>query len=1058
MPKKVDIKKILIIGAGPVVIGQGSESDLSATQACNVLKEIGYETVLVNSNPASIMTDLETATVTYVEPLNIKRLTDIISKERPDALLPNVGGQTSINLSAELFNSGILDKYGVKLIGTRIEAIEIAEDRIAFKNAMSGLGIEMPLSKDAFSTDEAAEIAQEIGYPVVIRPAYAIGGIGGGIAYNAEELTTVVNRGIQSSMVGQVFVEESVLGWNELELEVLRDVDGNKLTACFIENIDPMGIHTGDSFCVTPMLTVSQELQNKIEKLSFAISDSLKIIGCLNLQFAHNLTTGRLVMVEINPHTSMTSAFASKATGLQIAKISTQLAVGISLEEINISKNKEQNIVVKAPRWAFEKFKGAQDKLDTQMHSVGEVIGIGMSFKEALQKAIRSLEIGRHGIGHVSKLMTLEKADILQTLATPTSERIFAIYEAFVKGATIEEVQQLTKINAWYLNQISELVDLEKEVQKFKVTDIPVELLARAKKDGFSDKYLAKLTSGSHEEIMGLRIAKGILPGWGTVKNKVNIEEEYYYSSYLTSEVGPKVSSKSVVILGGGPNRIGQGIEFDYCCVHAAKALKSMGFEPIMINCNPGALSTDFGISDKLFIDPLTMEAVISICNAQKPLGVIVQFGGYTPLNIAQGLKNAGINIIGSSPEVFDIVKDRDGFRKLMSEMNIPTPESGNAKDLEEAIKIAEKIGYPVLVRLALELSGKAIEVVRDEEMLKNYVINATLINPNGPIMIDRFLENALECEVDALVGGGKAFIPTVMEHIEYAGIHSGDSACVIPPVNISPAQLELMQQYTTKIAERIGATGLMNMQFAIENGKVMVLEANPRASRTVPLVQKVCNFDLIKNATKLIMAQLTGESPDVSAMKAPVIEHFGVKEAVFPFNMFPQVDPLLGPEMRSTGSVLGLAETFGLAFYKALEGEGTVLPLSGTILVSVNDSDREACVPVMKYFEKLGFKIKATRGTHTFITSKGVKAEIINKLFEGRPNIEDAIKNNELQMIINTPSGKRSSTDDSYIRKAAIKYGIPYITTITAAMACAKGIDDRLFLNIDNIRALQEY
>jgi len=1084
MPKRSDIKKILIIGSGPIIIGQACEFDYSGTQACKALKGLGYEIVLVNSNPATIMTDPKVADVTYIEPLNIKRLTDIIAKERPDALLPNLGGQMALNLSLELSNAGILDKYAVKVIGVQLDAIERGEDRIAFKNTMHALGIEMPLSKEAYTVDEAADIAAEIGYPVVIRPAFTMGGTGGGIAYNIEELQVIVSRGIQASMVGQVLIEESVLGWEELELEVVRDAKNHMITICFIENIDPMGVHTGDSFCAAPMLTISPELQKKLQDYSYSIVESIGVIGGTNVQFAHDPQTGRVVIIEINPRTSRSSALASKATGFPIAYISSLLAAGLTLDEIPYWKGGTLDqyvptgdyVVIKFARWAFEKFKGVEDRLGTQMRAVGEVMSIGRTYKEAFQKAIRSLESGRYGLGFAKKFNTLEKDDLMQLLAIPTSERQFIIYEALRKGATVDEVFALTKIKHWFLTQMKELVELENEILLYKKRVMPAATLIQAKKDGFSDKYIAKLLGVPEEYIRMQRNTLGIVEEWDFVPVSGVNNAEYYYSTYnglgtlgkavkearIAQGLQPvnelKSKEKRVIILGGGPNRIGQGIEFDYCCVHAAFALRDLGFDTIMINCNPETVSTDYDTSSKLYFEPLTVEDVLSICEHEQPLGVIVQFGGQTPLNIAEELKQAGVNILGTAPEIIDLAEDRDLFRNMMEKMGIPMPESGMASNVDEAIANANAIGYPVMVRPSFVLGGRAMEVIHDEEMLRQYVDTAVLVSPDRPILIDRFLENALECEADALADGTNAFVPAVMEHIEYAGIHSGDSACVIPPVNITEAQLSTIREYTRKIASELGVVGLMNIQYAIENGKIYVLEANPRASRTVPLVSKVCNFEMVKIATGLIMAPFTGKPVDLSVMKPPVIKHFGVKEAVFPFNMFPEVDPILGPEMRSTGEVLGLAETFGLAFYKALEGAKTILPLSGTILLSVNEDDRPESVAVAKYFEKLGFKIKATRGTHAYITAQGVKAEVINKLYEGRPNIEDAIKNGELQMVINTPVGKRSSNDDSYIRKAAIKFAIPYITTLTAAMASAKGIDDRMFLNIDNVQSLQKY
>jgi len=1084
MPKRTDINSIMIIGSGPIIVGQACEFDYSGTQACKALRNLGYKIILVNSNPATIMTDPVIADATYIEPLNVTRLTEIIVKERPDALLPNLGGQTGLNLSLELQKAGVLDKYNVKVIGINLEAIERGEDRIIFKEMMDKIGVGMARSFEAYSVDESIEVAEKLGYPVVVRPAYTMGGTGGGIAYNKEELRVIANRGVMASRINQVLIEESVLGWEELEVEVVRDSKNQMIAVCMIENIDPMGVHTGDSFCSAPMLTISEELQERLRKTAFNIVSECGVIGGCNVQLAHDPATGRIIVIEINPRTSRSSALASKATGLPIAYVSALLAAGLTLDEIPYWKEGTMEkyvpygdyVVLKFARWAFEKFSGIEDKLGTQMRAVGEVMSIGRTFKEAFQKAIRSLEIGRSGLGFAKNFNELSKEDILQRIAVPNSERYFAIYEALRKGVSADEIYEITKIKKYFLEQMKELVELENEILAYKNRVLPDELLIKAKKDGFADKYLSKLLNVPEEYIRQHRKEAGIRKEWDVVPVS-GADAEYFYSTYnglgklggelavarknrgVTTE-SDIVDRKKVIILGGGPNRIGQGIEFDYCCVHTAFALRDLGFETIIINCNPETVSTDYDTSDKLYFEPLTVEDVLAIYEHEKPLGVIVQFGGQTPLNIAKELKRSGIQILGTAPEVIALAEDRDLFKKRMEQMSIPMPESGMACSYEEAVTVVNGIGYPVIVRPSYVLGGRAMEIVFDKDQLKNYIlVNSQFISNEAPILIDRFLDNALECEADALADGSLAFVPAIMEHIEYAGIHSGDSACVIPTINITDEQTEIIREYTCKIAGELGVVGLMNIQYAIHQGKVYVLEANPRASRTVPLVSKVCNFNMAKLATQLIMAGYTGKQIDLTATRKPEIPYYGVKEAVFPFNMFPEVDPVLGPEMRSTGEVLGLSDSFGLAFYKALEGSKTILPLSGSVLISVAKKDREEAVEVARRFESLGFKIFATRGTHTHLTFNGIKAEVINKLYEGRPNIEDAIKNHQLDMIINTPSGsKRSNDDDSYIRKAAIKYNIPYMTTLTAALAGVQGIAEKIIRPNEEVYSLQEY
>ena len=1054
MPKLKDIDKVLIIGSGPIVIGQACEFDYSGTQACKALRKLGYKIVLVNSNPATIMTDPETADVTYIEPLNVERLEQIIAKERPDALLPNLGGQSGLNLCSELYKAGVLDKYNVKVIGVQVDAIERGEDRIEFKKTMNSLGIEMARSEVAYSVDEALAIADKLGYPVVLRPAYTMGGAGGGLVYNREELQTVCARGLQASIVGQVLVEESILGWEELELEVVRDSEGNMITVCFIENIDPLGVHTGDSFCCAPMLTISEDCQKRLQEQAYKIVDKVQVIGGTNVQFAHDPVTDRIIVIEINPRTSRSSALASKATGFPIALVSAMLAAGLTLRDIPCGKYGTLDkyvpdgdyVVIKFARWAFEKFKGVEDKLGTQMRAVGEVMSIGKNYKEAFQKAIRSLENGRYGLGHVKNFDTLSKEELLKKLVTPSSERHFIMYEALRKGATVDEIYELTRVKHYFISQMKELVDEEEELLKFKGSLPSDELLTKAKKDGFSDKYLSLLLDVSEDDVRSRRTSLGVNEAWEGVHVSGTENSAYYYSTYNGEDKNPVSNNRKVMILGGGPNRIGQGIEFDYCCVHASLALKKLGFETIIVNCNPETVSTDYDTSDKLYFEPLTLEDVLSIYNKEKPLGVIAQFGGQTPLNLA------------ASPAVIDLAEDRDQFRAMMDKLEIPMPESGMATTVDDAISIANGIGYPVMVRPSYVLGGRGMEVVYDDESMSDYMKAAVGVTPDRPILIDRFLNNALECESDAISDGTHAFVPAVMEHIELAGVHSGDSACIIPSVHISEENVRLIKEYTRRIAEEMHVKGLMNMQYAIEKGKVYVLEANPRASRTVPLVSKVCDIRMVPIATDIITSELTGRPSPIPAMKERHIPYYGVKEAAFPFNMFPEVDPILGPEMRSTGEVLGLSSHYGEAFYKAEEGVSSKLPLEGTVLISVNRKDKEEVVDVAGSFVNDGFKVLATGGTYDLIAEAGLPVTKIKKLYEGRPNILDAITNGEIDLIINSPVGKESVHDDSYLRKAAIKARIPYMTTMAAAKATAEGIAYVKKNGSSEVRSLQEF
>lgn len=1050
MPKRTDIHKILIIGSGPIIIGQACEFDYSGTQACKALRRLGYEIVLVNSNPATIMTDPETADVTYIEPLNAERLEQIIAKERPDALLPNLGGQSGLNLCSELSQKGILEKYDVQVIGVQVDAIERGEDRVEFKKAMDELGIEMARSEVAYSVDEALKIADSLGYPVVLRPAYTMGGAGGGLVYNRDELKTVCERGLQASLVNQVLVEESILGWEELELEIVRDSENNMITVCFIENIDPLGVHTGDSFCSAPMLTISEECQKRLQEQAYKIVESVQVIGGTNVQFAHDPVSDRIVVIEINPRTSRSSALASKATGFPIALVSAMLACGLTLKDIPCGKYGTLDryvpdgdyVVIKFARWAFEKFKGVEDKLGTQMRAVGEVMSIGKTYKEAFQKAIRSLETGRYGLGGARDFAEKTKEDLLHMLITASSERHFIMYEALRKGATVEEIFDITKVKTYFIEQMKELVE-EEEALKACAGALPSdEQLIQAKKDGFSDKYLSQILGLTEEQVRTRRIELGMEEAWEGIHVSGTPDSAYYYSTYNAPDKNPISAGKpKVMILGGGPNRIGQGIEFDYCCVHASLALKEMGFETIIVNCNPETVSTDYDTSDKLYFEPLTLEDVLSIYKKEQPVGVIAQFGGQTPLNLAADLEKNGVKILGTAPSVIDLAEDRDLFRAMMEKLEIPMPESGMATTVDEALSIAGKVGYPVMVRPSYVLGGRGMEVVYDDESMAGYMRAAVGVTPDRPILIDRFLSNATECEADAISDGTHAFVPAVMEHIELAGVHSGDSACIIPSMHISEENVKTIKEYTRKIAEEMHVKGLMNMQYAIENGKVYVLEANPRASRTVPLVSKVCNIRMVPLATDIITADITGRPSPVPGLKEQHIPFHGVKEAVFPFNMFQEVDPLLGPEMRSTGEVLGLSASEGEAFYKAQEATQSRLPLEGTVLISVNRKDREEVAEVARSFAEDGFHILATGNTYDIIRAAGIEAKKVKKLYEGRPNVLDLITNGQIDLIINSPVGKDSLNDDSYLRKAAIKSRVPYMTTIAAALATASGI-----------------
>ena len=1063
MPRRKDINKVLIIGSGPIIIGQACEFDYSGTQACKALREEGYEIVLVNSNPATIMTDPGMADRTYIEPLTVESLTKIIVKEKPDALLPNLGGQTGLNLASALHKAGVLDKYNVKIIGVKADAIERGEDREAFKDTMKKLGIPVPRSEICLSEDEALKVAQGLGYPVVIRPAYTLGGTGGGIAYNAEDLRTLARRGLNASLIHQVLIEEAVIGWEELELEVVRDEKNQKITVCFIENIDAMGVHTGDSFCAAPMLTVPENLQKKMQELSYNIVEAIGVVGGTNIQFAHNLKDDRLVAIEINPRTSRSSALASKATGFPIARVSTKLAAGLTLDEIpywrkgTLEKYEPWGdyVVIKFARWTFEKFRQAKDVLGTQMKAVGEVMSIAKTFKEAFQKSIRSLEIGRYGLGFAKDFNNLSLEELKSRLAYPSSERVFLMYEALRKGIGVEELYNLTYIGRWFIKEMQEMVKFEEEMLRQSWQSFSDDDLWEAKAWGFSDKYLAKIFKVK-EEVVRTRRKKVVgnarfepVPVSG-VK-----EAAYYYSTYTPGkDLVPVSSKKKILILGGGPNRIGQGIEFDYTCVHAAFALRDEGYESIMINCNPETVSTDYDTSNKLYFEPLTVEDVLTIWEKEKPEGAIVQFGGQTPLNIAAELERCGVAILGTSTRSIAFAEDRELFRQKMIELGIRQTEGKTAFSLEEAMKITKEIGYPVMVRPSFVLGGRGMEVIYDEEMLMKYAREAIQVSPEYPMLIDRFLEKAVECEVDALCDGDETFVAAVMEHIEHAGIHSGDSACTIPSRTLKPEHLKTIDEWTRKIAQELKVAGLINIQFAICEGEVYILEANPRASRTVPLVSKTIGIPLARIATLLMLGKKLSDFPELVHRKLPYVS---VKEAVFPFNMFPEVDPVLGPEMRATGEVMGIDEDFGLAFFKAQESAGTKLPIEGNVLVTVTDKDKPELFPIAAKLSQLGFKILATENTHRYLKEKGIESSTIKKMHEGRPNIADAIKNREIHLIINTPIGRMSVYDDSYIRMLAIQYKIPYVTTMSAARATVDGID-AVKKRQSQPKSLQEY
>ncbi|MGQ9645419.1 MAG: carbamoyl-phosphate synthase large subunit [Thermodesulfobacteriota bacterium] len=1093
MPKRTDIKRILIIGSGPIVISQACEFDYSGTQACKALKEEGFEVILVNSNPATIMTDPEMADRTYIEPITPEILEKIIGRERPDALLPTLGGQTGLNVSVVLYESGVLQKYGVQMIGAKYEAIKKGEDRNLFKESMKKIGLDLPKSGLAYSLEEAFEVAKEIGFPLVVRPSFTLGGTGGGVAYNIQEFKEVAARGLEWSMVGEILIEESVLGWKEFELEVMRDLHDNVVVICSIENFDPMGIHTGDSITVAPAQTLTDKEYQRMRDAAIRAMREIGVeTGGSNIQFAIHPKDGRMVIIEMNPRVSRSSALASKATGFPIAKIAAKLAVGYTLDEIpnDITKKTpacfEPTIdycVVKVPRFTFEKFPGADPTLSISMKSVGETMAIGRTFKEALQKGLRSLEIGRHGLGSDGKdkipfpseiqgepSQYLE--EVRKKLMTPNAERIFYIRHALLLGMKVEEIHELTKIDPWFLYHIGEITDLEKEIRSYgaKVRDLelwkiqishqlrlPEQLLRKAKEFGFSDLQLAYLLGVDEATLRKIRQEKGIFPTYKLVDTcgaEFEAYTPYYYSTYETEDEAKVSTRKKIMIVGGGPNRIGQGIEFDYCCVHASFALKALGYETIMVNSNPETVSTDYDTSDKLYFEPLTLEDVLHIIDLENPDGVIVQFGGQTPLNLAVPLEKAGAKIIGTTPDNIDRAEDRERFKALLNKLGLIQPPNGTAHSIDDALRIANEITYPVVVRPSYVLGGRAMEIVYDDTSLKGFVQQAVEASPDHPILVDKFLEDAVEIDVDAVSDGEVSVIAGIMEHIEEAGIHSGDSACVTPPYSLSDELIEKLKQNTYALAKELEVIGLMNIQYAIKNDIIYVLEVNPRASRTVPFISKATGVPWAKVAAMVMVGKRLRE---LGIEREVEIDHFAVKESVFPFNRFPGVDTVLGPEMKSTGEVMGIDTDFGLAFAKSQIAAGFRMPLKGRVFISVMNKDKRSIVFVAKKLVDLGFEIVATRGTAKVLAANGIPVQPVFKVGEGRPNIVDKIKNGEIDLLINTPSGKKPKADEVAIRSQSVAHNIPCITTLSGASAVVNGIESLLKRGIATV-SIQEY
>lgn len=1101
MGKRTDIKKIMLIGSGPIVIGQACEFDYSGSQACKALREEGYIVVLVNSNPATIMTDPDMADRTYLEPLVPEILEKIIERERPDVLLPTLGGQTALNLTVQLAESGILEKYGVEVIGANYEAIRKAEDRALFKETVEKTGLKVPASGVAYNLDDALGIAGRLGFPLIIRPGFTLGGTGGSIAYNIQEFKELADAGLKLSPVSEILVEQSVLGWKEYELEVMRDRKGNAVVICSIENFDPMGIHTGDSITVAPQQTLTDREYQNLRDMAIRIIREIGVeTGGSNIQFAVNPKDGRVMVIEMNPRVSRSSALASKATGFPIAKIAAKLAVGLTLDEIANDITREtpacfeptiDYVVTKIPRWAFEKFEGADTTLGTQMKSVGEAMAIGRTFKESFQKALRSLEIDRYGFGSdgnikidvlIDAIPQRQQNDIIeQNLRIPRESRVFYIKKALELDWSVEKIHELTSIDPWFLHQLKELVDAEREFVAQAKQGLTKESILRMKQLGFSDRQMAfllykdelqtlykkgldaqkdysKLLTQLEDSIRSYRFEHAIVPGYrlvDTCGGEFEAYTPYYYSSYDDEDEAKSSDKRKVMILGGGPNRIGQGIEFDYCCCHASFALKETGIESIMVNSNPETVSTDYDTSDRLYFEPLTLEDILHIYRKEKPEGVIVQFGGQTPLRLARRLEANGVKILGTSPDSIDRAEDRQRFAEVVNKLKLNQPENGIAFTREEAVTQANRIGYPVLVRPSYVLGGRAMSIIYDEKSLLEYIVSAVELSPEHPILIDKFLEDALEIDVDALCDGTDVYIGGIMEHIELAGIHSGDSACSLPPVSVKPAMMHTIMETTAALAKELNVVGLINIQFAIKNGILYVLEVNPRASRTVPFVSKATGVPLAKIAVWIMLGKKLSDFGLTRMKKVPYVN---VKEAVLPFNKFPGVDTLLSPEMRSTGEVMGIASHFGEAFYKAQLGAGDRLPLSGSIFLSINQRSKEELLEEMRLLHKEGFRLIATEGTAAFLNEHGIACERVYKVSEGRPNVVDIIKNKQVDLIINTPTGKRPKEDAYTIRQAAVRYRVPIITTLAAAKAAVQGIISMKKAGHFTVKPVQEY
>ena len=1075
MPRRSDIHKILIIGSGPIIIGQACEFDYSGTQACKALMEEGYEIVLVNSNPATIMTDPETAHRTYIEPITPDIVAKIIRRERPDAILPTLGGQTGLNTAVQVAESGLLDELGVEMLGASLPVIKKAEDRELFRDAMTSIGLRLPRSFIARDMQQAREAAEKIGYPVIIRASFTLGGIGSGVAYNREEMENLARIGLDASMITEIIMEQSLLGWKEYELEVMRDFKDNVVIICSIENFDPMGVHTGDSITVAPAQTLSDREYQMMRNASIDIIREIGVeTGGSNIQFAIHPDTGEMVVIEMNPRVSRSSALASKATGFPIAKIAAKLAVGYTLDEIANDITREtlasfeptiDYCVVKVPRWTFEKFPGAEDLLTTSMKSVGETMAIGRTFKEALQKAVRSLEIGRFGLGMDTSdcvLSSMDDQELERGLIHPNSHRLFYLYEALNRDMPVEKIYALSRIDPWFLFHMDQILCFEKKLRQMAdkgegPDQWEPEFLKEVKEYGFSDIQLAGIFQTSEEAIRQTRKAKGVEPVYKLVDTcaaEFEAFTPYYYSTYEQENEIRSSDKKKVIILGGGPNRIGQGIEFDYCCVHASMALREMGIESIMINSNPETVSTDYDTSDRLYFEPLTREDVLHIVEQEKPEGVIVQFGGQTPLNLSVPLSEAGVTILGTSPDSIDRAEDRERFQSLLQKLRILQPENGIAVNQADAIRAADRIGYPVVVRPSFVLGGRAMEIVYDRKDLEHYMQTAVQVSPGKPVLIDRFLDSAIEIDVDAISDGHDTVIGGIMEHIEEAGIHSGDSACVLPPVSLSPEIIQEIMDHTRALARELSVVGLMNIQYAVKDGTIYVIEVNPRASRTVPFVSKATGVPLAKMATKVIMGKTLKE---LGFTREIVPKYVSVKEAVFPFSRFPGVDTILGPEMKSTGEVMGIDRNFGLAFGKSQLAAGQRIPLSGTVFVSVRDADKKEVLTVARGLSELGFRILATKGTSRYLLENGMDNTVVNKVREGRPHIVDMIKNGEVDLVINTTHEKKAISESYSIRRAALTLNVPYTTTLAGAKATVSAIRSMNREELQ-VRTIQEY